>query len=162
MKTKPDGLGWTCQGGVAAAWSVSWVFHVALRPAPPGKSLRGFKGHGPPFRQGSITLFLFLGTSTPTYAFPSRVVISGCGDQGQARDLISGPQCHVLSKRTTPLGRASPQASTSGLAEGHLQGPACTASSRRRAGGHRGLCGCLHPGRHCLRGPRVQRTSPTC
>ena len=73
VKTKPDGLGWTSQVGEAAACSVSWVFHVDVRPAPAGKNLRGFKGHGPPFRQGSMTLFLFLGTSTPTCAFTSQV-----------------------------------------------------------------------------------------
>lgn len=79
VKTKPDGLGWTSQVGEAAACSVSWVFHVDVRPAPAGKNLRGFKGHGPPFRQGSITLFLFLGTSTPTCAFTSQVEIQDVG-----------------------------------------------------------------------------------
>lgn len=73
VKTKPS------QVGEAAACSVSWVFHVDVRPAPAGKNLRGFKGHGPPFRQGSMTLFLFLGTSTPTCAFTSEVEIQDVG-----------------------------------------------------------------------------------
>ena len=79
VKTKPDGLGWTSQDGEAAACSVSWVFHVDVRPAPAGKNLRGFKGHGPPFRQGSITLFFFLGTSTLTCAFTSQLEIQDVG-----------------------------------------------------------------------------------